>query len=105
MKIQDRTSLSPSATQAGRTPDTQKSNPDTAGKRPGAGTADGDRVEFSATLGRLSQAIAAQGTQRAGRVQALSTDYQAGRFHPNAQATGRAMVADALSEQALPGQG
>lgn len=105
MRIQDRTSLSPSAPQAGRTPETQKSNADSAGQKPGAGTADTDRVEFSSTLGRLSQAIAAQGAQRAGRVQALSTDYQAGRFQPNAQATGRAIVADALSEQGLPAHG
>jgi len=97
MRIQDRTSLGTPATQTGRTSETQRAGRDNTGQTGAAGAADGDRVELSSTLGRLSQAIAAHGAQRADRVHALSTDYQAGRFRPNSVATSRAIVTEALS--------
>jgi hypothetical protein len=95
MRIQDRTSLGPSAAQTGRSAETQKAGHDSTGKTSGAGSADGDRVELSSTLGRLAQAIGTYANQRAERVQALANDYQAGRFRPNSHATSRALVAEA----------
>lgn len=97
MRIQDRTSLGTSAAQSGRTPETQKSGHDNAGKTSGTGSTDGDRVELSSTLGRLSQAIGTYADHRAERVQALASQYQAGRFRPDSQATSRALVAEALT--------
>ncbi len=89
--------MGPSAPQTGRPTDTQKAGHDSTGKTAGTGSADGDRVELSSTLGRLSQAINTYADHRAERVQALAADYQAGRFRPNSQATGRAMIAEALA--------
>jgi hypothetical protein len=45
----------------------------------------------------LSQAIAAQESGRAARVQALAAQYQSGKYQPNAQATSRGMVSEALA--------
>ena len=97
MRIQDRTSLGTPSTQTGRTSETQRAERENTGQVGAAGSGDGDRVELSSTLGRLSQAIATAGAQRADRVQTLSTDYRNGRFRPNSVVTSRAMVAEALS--------
>jgi hypothetical protein len=97
MRIQDRTSLGPSAAETGRTAETQKPGRGSTGQTGPANSSDGDRIELSSALGRLSQAVVAYGTQRGDRVQALSVDYQAGRFRPDSQATSRAIVAEALS--------
>jgi hypothetical protein len=59
--------------------------------------AGGDRFEFSGTLGRLSRAISTGESDRASRVQALASQYQAGLYSPNSAATSRAMIGDALS--------
>ena len=97
MRIQDRSSLGPTTPQTGRAGETQKSGRDNGARTGATGSADGDRVELSSTLGRLSEAISAHGVQRANRVQALATDYQTGRFQPNSQGTSRAMIGEALS--------
>lgn len=97
MRIQDRTSLGPAAAETGRTPETQRAGRETAGRTATTESADGDRVELSTSLGRLSQAIAAHTAQRADRVRALAAEYQAGRFHPNSMVTSRAMIAEAVA--------
>lgn len=99
MRIQDPTSLAPSPAQSGRTAETQRTGHDTSSRTSVSGSADGDRVELSSTLGRLAQAIGTYATKRAERVQALAGQYQAGRFRPNSETTSRAMVGDALAAQ------
>lgn len=99
MRVQDRTSLGTSAAEAGRTQETQTARQDRTGRSGAAHSADGDRIELSTTLGRLSQAIAADGLQRSQRVQALATDYQAHRYQPNSEATSRALIAEALQAE------
>lgn len=89
--------MGPSAAQAGRPADTQKTGHDSSGNTAGTGSAEGDRVELSSTLGRLSQAIGTYANHRAERVQALASEYQAGRFRPNSQATSRAIIGEALA--------
>jgi hypothetical protein len=54
-------------------------------------------VELSSNLGRLSQAISSFSSQRAERVQSLAAEYQSGSYRPDAQATSRAMITDALT--------
>ena len=105
MRIQDRTGLGPASAEAGRTSEAQRAGRENAGRSGASGSADGDRVELSSTLGRLSQAIAADGAQRADRVHALTANYQEGRFRPNPGVTSRAIVADALSAHGLSAQG
>jgi anti-sigma28 factor (negative regulator of flagellin synthesis) len=88
-----------SAAETGRAPETQRSERDAAAR---SGTTQGnpaDRVELSSTLGRLSQAIAAQSAQRAQRVEALTNLYQSGRYEPSSQATAGALIAEALSPE------
>ena len=89
--------MGPSAPQPGRTTETPKTGQDGTAKTPRAGSAEGDRVELSSTLGRLSQAIGTYANQRAERVHALATEYQAGRFRANSQVTSRALIAEALA--------
>lgn len=87
----------PAAAPTGRTPEAQKTNlgqPSAAAAEPG-----GDQVEISSTSGQIAQAIAAFGAQHAGRVEALSADYQAGRYQPDSMATGRAIIADAVASR------
>jgi len=97
MRIQDRTSLGPSAAETARQAETQKAARDNAGQSGAAGSSEGDRVELSSALGRLSSALATHGSQRAGRVQALANDYQNGRYHPDSAATSRAMITESLA--------
>ena len=99
MRVQDRVSLGASPAESGRASETQTSRRDTTGRTEAAGRDGSDRVELSSTLGQLSNAIAAHGTQRTQRVQALASDYQSGRYRPNAEATGRALIAEALSAE------
>jgi hypothetical protein len=98
MKINDRNSTSSSATESGRASESQKTDR-SQGARTGVTGADGygDRVELSGTLGRLSQTLSSFQSDRASRTQALAARYQAGNFHPDAAATSRGIVSDALS--------
>jgi hypothetical protein len=89
--------MGPSAAQAGRPAETQRTGQDTSSEAPVTGSADADRVELSSTLGRLAQAIGTYATKRTERVQALAGEYQAGRLRPNSETTSRAMIAEALA--------
>jgi anti-sigma28 factor (negative regulator of flagellin synthesis) len=97
MRIYDLNLTGTSAAETGRTQETQR--PDLADSAKAGRGADrsSDRVELSSTLGSLSRAIAAHQSDRAPRVQALAAQYQSGNYHPNSQATSRAMVTDALA--------
>lgn len=96
MRIYDVNLTGTSAAESGRAQEIQKS--DRAGTgRSGGSTAGSDRIEFSSTLGRLSQALATSGSQRAARVEALAAQYQSGNYRADSLATSRGMVADALA--------
>ena len=97
MRIQDRSSLGAAETQSNRSAEAQKNGRENTGSSGAVSSAEGDRVELSSTLGQLAQAIAAHSTERSNRVQRLAGDYQSGRYQPNAEATSRAMVTDALA--------
>ena len=56
-----------------------------------------DRVEFSGTLSRLSRTLTTFESSRASRVQALAANYQNGSYRPNAAATSKGLIADAMS--------
>lgn len=96
MRVNDRNALGSTAVETGRTPDAQRADRGDAG-RSGAADASGDRVEFSAGLGRLSRAISVESAQRNNRVQALAAAYQAGTYRSNSLGTSRGMVAEAMS--------
>ena len=80
----------------GRTQESQRSS-QAAGSQTGATAGAGDRVEFSSTLGRLSMALSAHDSARANRIQALAQQYQSGTHRPDAAATARGMVSEAMA--------
>jgi len=96
MKIYDSNLGGAAASGAQRTQETQAADRNGAARTFALGGDGGDRVEFSGTLGRLSQALSASQSDRASRVQSLAAQYQSGLYRPDSAATGRAMIADAL---------
>jgi hypothetical protein len=92
-------------TQAGatqRSEETQQAERANRGRASGSGT-DGDRVEFSGTLGRLSRVLSTFQNDRAGLVRTLAMQYQNGTYRADAAATSRAMIAEALGGRAETG--
>ena len=101
MRVYDVNLTSTSAAESGRAQESHKAGSAASGRAAGSGTAgNGDRVEFSSTLGRLSQALAAFSSDRASRVQALASQYQNGHYRLDSAATSRAMVSETLSATA-----
>jgi hypothetical protein len=96
MRVNDRNTMGPAASEAGAAQETQKlDRASTATSR--VGDPGGDRVEFSSSLGRLAQAISTDNTQRASRVQTLAAAYQTGKYRPDSQATSQGMIAEAIA--------
>jgi anti-sigma28 factor (negative regulator of flagellin synthesis) len=96
MKVVDRNLNSGSAVESGRTQETQRASA-TTGTSAAAQPSNGDRVEFSNTLGSLARAMSAFGSSSTAKVQALATEYQAGTYQADSVATSRAMIAQALT--------
>ena len=95
MRVNDRNTLGSAAVEAGRTADTQKSDRTETAR---AGTdPSSDRVEFSASLSRLSRAISADNVQRKSQVQALAAAYQAGTYRPHSVGASRGLIAEAAA--------
>ena len=98
MRVYDVNLTGTSAAESGRAKESQKAGLPGSGRAGGSGAAgNGDRVEFSSTLGRLSQALTTDGSNRASRVQALAAQYQSGHYQPDSMATSRGMVSEALA--------
>src|SRR5258707_1234155 len=98
MKIIDPNLTGASATGAARAREPQR--PDLAGSGAAGSSGSsqsGDRGEFSGALGRLSQSLSTYGSERAGKVQALATQYQSGSYRPDSAATSRGVVSEALA--------
>src|SRR5689334_8065070 len=98
MRIYDVNLTGPSAAETSRAQEAQRTDR-TGGTRSGGPGSYGsnDRVEFSSTLGRLSQALGADGSARANRVQELAALYQSGNYRPDSRAISRGMVSEALA--------
>src|SRR5690242_19275003 len=98
MKIYDTNLTGTSAAEAGRAQESQKTERGGHGHASQPGTAgSADRVEFSGALARLSHTFAASNQGRAARVSALAAQYQSGKYRPDATATSRAVIAEALN--------
>lgn len=100
MKIYDGNLTGTSAPETGRAQESQKLNRAGSGTSTTRGGVDGssDRVEFSGALSRLSRALTAFESTRANRVQALAVEYQSGKYQPDAAATSKGLVAEAISD-------
>jgi hypothetical protein len=68
-----------------------------------AGSTAGDHVSLSSAIGSLSRALSSFHTGRAQKVQALTSQYQSGRFQVNAAAVSHMIVSAALSPDQVPG--
>jgi anti-sigma28 factor (negative regulator of flagellin synthesis) len=98
MKINDRNLTGTSASETGRTQETQKPGRAGAGKSSTL-SIDGsnDSVVFSGTLSRLSRTLTTFESSRTNRVQALAAQYQSGNYKPNSAAISKGMVSEAMS--------
>ncbi len=100
MKVYDQSLTGSAAAGSSRTQELQRTDRADSSRTNSASSAGGDRVELSGALGTLSRAMAASSSSRASKVQTLSALYQSGGYHPDAAATSRGMVADALASAA-----
>jgi anti-sigma28 factor (negative regulator of flagellin synthesis) len=103
MKIYDSNMSSVGANASQRSQETQQTDRSNAGRSSAADGGNGDRVEFSGTLGRLSRVLSTFQNDRSSRVQALAAQYQAGAYQPDSGATSRGLISEALSGGAEAG--
>jgi hypothetical protein len=90
--------LTGSTAETGRAPETQRTEREsTARVGGGSSSTSNDRVELSSALGSLSRVLSSFGSERAGRVQSLTTQYQSGGSIPDAVGTSRGVIAEALA--------
>ena len=98
MKIYDQNPIGTNASQTERAQEAQKTDKSGGTRtRGGAASASGDHVEFSGTLSRLSRTLGTFESSRANRVEALAAQYRSGSYRPDAVATSKSMVSEALS--------
>src|SRR5258708_3850822 len=94
MKVYDR---GLTAAETGHTQDIQKLT-NGSGKCASRGAdSSGDGVEFWGTPGRLSRPLSSYESSGASRVQSLAARYQSGNYRPDAGATSRSMVHEAIA--------
>jgi hypothetical protein len=98
MRVDDRNLTSVPAAESGRAQETQRPGRED-NLRSGSGTAGGggDQVELSSTLGSLSKAMSAYGSDRGSRVAELTAQYSSGSYQPNSLATSRGVISEALA--------
>jgi len=99
MRVDESTLTDQVSSTASRAAESQRVQVDTSSTSGSSGTAASDRVDLSSLAGRISQAMQGLSNQSAQRTNQLQRDYQAGRYQPNAQDIGHAMLAE-LSGQA-----
>jgi anti-sigma28 factor (negative regulator of flagellin synthesis) len=92
MKVHEQNLTGASAT--GRASETQHSGRTGSGAAAKAG---GDRVELSHAAGSIARTLGSDAAGRASRVRELAAQYRSGTYRPDAAATGRAMVSDAIA--------
>ncbi len=99
MRIHDGNLTGLSPAESGRAQETQKTGREETAGGSKAQHAE-DRVEFSAGLSEVARAVSAFGADRAARVKELAAQYSSGNYRPDALATSRGMITEALSEAA-----
>jgi len=97
MKVYDRNLAGAGSTASTHTQDVQKTGSGVSGGSLAGRAGGGDQVSLSGTLGKLSQALSAQGSQRAARTAALASAYRSGTYQPNVAGTVKGLISEALS--------
>lgn len=98
MRVDDRNLTSVPTAESGRTQETQRPGREDS-LRPGSSVVSGggDQVELSSTLGSLSKAMSAYGSDRESKVAELAGQYSSGNYQPNSLATSRGLISEALA--------
>lgn len=99
MRIYDRDLTGTASAESGRSQETQRADREATTTSSQSGNSTGDRVELSSGLASVSRALAAHTTNRANKVQQLTTDVQSGAYNPDSMAISQSMVAQALGAQ------
>jgi len=86
MKVVDRNLNSGPVAESGRTQETQRTSSST-GSVATTQPSNGDRVEFSNTLGSLARAMSTFSSSHASKVQSLAAQYQSGTYRASSAAT------------------
>jgi len=97
MRIYDRDLTGTAASESGRSQETQKTDREASTTSSQPGSMSSDTVELSSGLASVSRALSAYGSDRANKVQQLSTQFQSGTYQPSSMAISQGMVAQALS--------
>jgi hypothetical protein len=97
MKISDRDLTGTVPAEAGRSQETPKADRGAPATSSPLGSASGDRVELSSGLASVSRALAAYDSDRGGKVQQLTTEFQAGSYNPSSLSISQGMVAQAIA--------
>jgi anti-sigma28 factor (negative regulator of flagellin synthesis) len=100
MRIYDQGLTGASASETGRSQETQKTNLEASTTSSQTGSTSGDTVELSSGLASVSRALTAYGSDRASKVQQLQTQFQSGAYQPSSMAISQGMVSQALSSGA-----
>jgi flagellar biosynthesis anti-sigma factor FlgM len=96
MRIYDRDLTGTASAESGRSQETQKADREASSTSSQPGSQTGDRVELSSGLASVSRALSAYSSDRAGKVQQLTTQVQSGTYSPNSQAISQSLVSHAL---------
>lgn len=97
MKVNDRNAVG-STPEGARSPEARRVENSASSRTASSHGASGlDRVELSTAAEGISRALAVDSSERAARVSAIAMDYRAGRYHPDAQAASRGLIAEALA--------
>ncbi len=96
MRIYDRNLTGAAGSEAERTRETQRLEGTGGGSRSSAARQDLDRVEFSQTLGRLSQALAHDQNGHAAKIQALAASFQNGTYKVDSASISKAIITEAM---------
>jgi anti-sigma28 factor (negative regulator of flagellin synthesis) len=96
MRIYDVNLTGSSAAEAARAQEAQRTDRSSSSRSVGT-NAGGDSIEFSSSLGRLSQTMASYTSSRSSRVEALAAQFQSGTYRPDSAATSKGVVSEALA--------
>jgi flagellar biosynthesis anti-sigma factor FlgM len=96
MRIYDRDLTGTASAESGRSQETQKAGREGSTTSSQSGSQSGDTVELSSGLATVSRALASYGSDRAAKVQQLSSQVQSGTYIPNSMAISQGMVSQAL---------
>jgi len=97
MRIYDVNLTGSSAAEAARAQEAQRTDRSSSSRSVGTNSSGGDSIEFSTSLGRLSQTMASYASSRLRRVDALAARFQSGAYSPDSAATSKGIVSEALA--------